>query len=106
MKTSKPVEVTIYFDLSEQGQREEIKQGRTGQREQSIDGKIQPEDVDLFKVDPQGVLSVEGRGNNNSMPTSIDELVTWVRKAKEDLEIEEQKRFERPRRKLDVKSED
>jgi hypothetical protein len=80
MKTGGPVKVTIHFRLSEQGQRGEIKRGRSGERDKSIEGKISPEDVDLFKVDSAGRLLAEG--SFDSMPT-IDELVRRARTSDE-----------------------
>jgi hypothetical protein len=42
------VNVTLCVQLSENGQRNEIKKGRSGKQEVLIKGRIPPDDVDLF----------------------------------------------------------
>jgi hypothetical protein len=66
------VNVTFCVQLSEDGQRNEIKKGRSGKLEVLIKGQIPPDDVDLFRVDADGRLVIEQR--HDSVPT-IDELI-------------------------------
>ena len=50
---TRKVKVTICVQLSERGQRNEIKNGRSGKPTVLVKGRISPEDVDLFKVDAE-----------------------------------------------------
>jgi hypothetical protein len=52
------VNVTFCVQLSEDGQRNEIKKGRSGKLEVLIKGQISPDDVDLFRVDADGRKAV------------------------------------------------
>ena len=51
------ISAKIRCTLSPQGQRNQIKKGKSGRRLQDIDIKIKAEDVDLFDVDEDGNLS-------------------------------------------------
>jgi hypothetical protein len=51
------ISAKIRCTLSPQGQRNQIKKGRSGRRLQNIDIQIKAEDVDLFDVDEDGNLS-------------------------------------------------
>jgi hypothetical protein len=51
------ISAKIRCTLSPQGQRNQIKKGRSGRRLQDIDIQIKAEDVDLFDVDEDGNLS-------------------------------------------------
>jgi hypothetical protein len=73
---TRKVNVTICVQLSERGQRNEIKKGRSGKPQVLIKGRISPEDVDLFKVDAEGRLFTEQR--HDSVLT-VDELVQAAR---------------------------
>ena len=67
------VNVTFCVQLSEDGQRNEIKKGRSGKLEVLIKGQISPDDVDLFRVDADGRLFIEQQ-RHDSVPT-VDELI-------------------------------
>ena len=69
---TRKVNVTICVQLSEKGQRNEIKKGRSGKPQVLVKGRISPEDVDLFKVDADGRLLTEQR--HDSVLT-VDELL-------------------------------
>ena len=57
-QSSKPsISAKIRCTLTPQGQRNQIKKGKSGRRLQEIDFQIKPEDVDLFDVDENGNLS-------------------------------------------------
>ena len=73
---TRKVNVTICVQLSEKGQRNEIKKGRSGKPKVLVKGRISPEDVDLFKVDADGRLFTEQR--HDSVLT-VDELVQAAR---------------------------
>ena len=73
---TRKVNVTICVQLSENGQRNEIKKGRSGKPKVLVKGRISPEDVDLFKVDADGRLFTEQR--HDSVLT-VDELVQAAR---------------------------
>jgi hypothetical protein len=73
---TRKVDVTICVQLSEKGQRNEIKKGRSGKPQVLVKGRISPEDVDLFKVDADGRLFTEQ--SHDSLPT-LDELVQAAR---------------------------
>jgi len=75
------VNVTFCVQLSENGQRNEIKKGRSGKQEVLIKGRIPPDDVDLFRVDADGRLFTEQR--HDSIPT-IDELIQGALAADEE----------------------
>jgi hypothetical protein len=51
------ISAKIRCTLSPQGQRNQIKKGKSGRRLQDIDIQIKAEDVDLFDVDEDGNLS-------------------------------------------------
>jgi hypothetical protein len=51
------ISAKIRCTLSPQGQRNQIKKGKSGRRLQNIDVHIKAEDVDLFDVDEDGNLS-------------------------------------------------
>jgi hypothetical protein len=51
------ISAKIRCTLTPQGQRNQIKKGKSGRRLQEIDIQIKPEDVDLFDVDEDGNLS-------------------------------------------------
>ena len=51
------ISAKIRCTLSPQGQRNQIKKGKSGRRLQNIDIQIKAEDVDLFDVDEDGNLS-------------------------------------------------
>src|SRR5437588_9625413 len=51
------ISAKIRCTLSPQGQRNQIKKGKSGRRLQDIDIQITAEDVDLFDVDEDGNLS-------------------------------------------------
>ena len=51
------ISAKIRCTLSPQGQRNQIKKGKSGRRLQNIDIEIKAEDVDLFDVDEDGNLS-------------------------------------------------
>jgi hypothetical protein len=51
------ISAKIRCTLTPQGQRNQIKKGKSGRRLQEIDMQIKPEDVDLFDVDEDGNLS-------------------------------------------------
>ena len=51
------ISAKIRCTLTPQGQRNQIKKGKSGRRLQEIDIQIKPEDVDLFDVDEEGNLS-------------------------------------------------
>jgi hypothetical protein len=51
------ISAKIRCTLTPQGQRNQIKKGKSGRRLQEIDIQIKPEDVDLFDVDEEGSLS-------------------------------------------------
>ena len=51
------ISAKIRCTLTPQGQRNEIKKGKSGRRLQEIDIQIKAEDVDLFDVDEDGNLS-------------------------------------------------
>ena len=74
--TTRKVNVTICVQLSENGQRSEIKKGRSGKPKVLVKGRISPEDVDLFRVDADGSLFTEQR--HDSVLT-VDELVQAAR---------------------------
>ena len=49
---------TITYKLTEAGQREALKRGLDGKAMQTLTGEISPEDVDFFKVDRDGSLTL------------------------------------------------
>ena len=51
------ISAKIRCTLTPQGQRNQIKKGKSGRRLQEIDIQIKAEDVDLFDVDEDGNLS-------------------------------------------------
>ena len=51
------ISAKIRCTLTPQGQRNQIKKGKSGRRLQEIDIQIKTEDVDLFDVDEDGNLS-------------------------------------------------
>ena len=51
------ISAKIRCTLTPQGQRNQIKKGKSGRRRQEIDIQIKTEDVDLFDVDEDGNLS-------------------------------------------------
>jgi hypothetical protein len=51
------ISAKIRCTLTPQGQRNQIKKGKSGRRLQEIDIQIKPEDVDLFDIDEDGYLS-------------------------------------------------
>jgi hypothetical protein len=51
------ISAKIRCTLTPQGQRNQIKKGKAGRRLQEIDIQIKHEDVDLFDVDEDGILS-------------------------------------------------
>jgi hypothetical protein len=51
------ISAKIRCTLTAQGQRNQIKKGKSGRRLQEIDIQIKTEDVDLFDVDEDGNLS-------------------------------------------------
>ena len=51
------ISAKIRCNLTPQGQRNQIKKGKSGRRLQEIDIQIKTEDVDLFDVDEDGNLS-------------------------------------------------
>ncbi len=51
------ISAKIRCTLTPQGQRNQIKKGKSGRRLQEIDIQIKAEDVDLFDVDEDGSLS-------------------------------------------------
>jgi hypothetical protein len=51
------ISAKIHCTLTPQGQRNQIKKGKSGRRLQEIDIQIKTEDVDLFDVDEDGNLS-------------------------------------------------
>jgi hypothetical protein len=51
------ISAMIRCTLTPQGQRNQIKKGKSGRRLQEIDLQIKPEDVDLFDVDEDGNLT-------------------------------------------------
>jgi hypothetical protein len=51
------ISAKIRCTLTPQGQRNQIKKGKSGRRLQEIDIQIKAEDVDLFDVDEEGNLS-------------------------------------------------
>jgi hypothetical protein len=73
---TRKVNVTICVQLSERGQRNEIKKGRSGKPKVLVKGRISPEDVDLFKVDADGRLFTE---HKHDAVLSVDELVRAAR---------------------------
>ena len=54
---SAKISAKIRCTLTPQGQRNQIKKGKSGRRLQEIDIQIKAEDVDLFDVDEEGNLS-------------------------------------------------
>ncbi len=75
------VNVTFCVQLSETGQRNEIKKGRSGKQEVLIKGRIPTGDVDLFRVDADGRLFTEQR--HDSIPT-VDDLIQGALAADEE----------------------
>jgi hypothetical protein len=51
------ISAKIRCTLTPQGQRNQIKKGKSGRRLQEIDIQIKAEDVDLFDIDEEGNLS-------------------------------------------------
>jgi hypothetical protein len=51
------ISAKIRCTLTPQGQRNQIKKGKSGRKLQEIDIKIKTEDIDLFEVDEDGNLS-------------------------------------------------
>jgi hypothetical protein len=51
------ISAKIRCTLTPQGQRNQIKRGKSGRRLQEIDIQIKAEDIDLFEVDEDGNLS-------------------------------------------------
>ena len=51
------ISAKIYCTLTPQGQKNQIKKGKSGRRLQEVDIQINTEDVDLFDVDEDGNLS-------------------------------------------------
>src|SRR5712692_7629860 len=51
------ISAKIRCTLTPQGQKNQIKKGRSGRRLQEVDIQIKAEDVDLFDVDEEGNLS-------------------------------------------------
>ena len=50
------ISAKIRCTLTPQGQKNQIKKGKSGRRLQEVDIQIKPEDVDLFDVDEDGNL--------------------------------------------------
>jgi hypothetical protein len=51
------ISAKIRYTLTPQGQKNQIKRGKSGRRVQEVDIQIKTEDVDLFDVDEDGNLS-------------------------------------------------
>jgi hypothetical protein len=73
---TRKVNVPICVQLSETGERNEIKKGRSGKPKVLVKERISPEDVDLLKVDADGRLFTEQR---HDAVLSVDELVHSAR---------------------------
>jgi len=68
------ITATVKYSLDKQGQRNEIKEGRSGHRQRIATVHIEAQDVDLFDTDDYGHLSCTFEGEFRAIPNEGDLL--------------------------------
>jgi hypothetical protein len=111
VETGKTITVTVYYRLSEQGQRAALLAGLPAQSEQSITGPVPVSGLDLCGITPEGeVISPANyrggapRWDLDAVPSSAAEALISMRR---DLEARksEQERLSLERRRRDAGTE-
>jgi hypothetical protein len=101
--SKKEISVVFRFSLSKKGQKDDLKSGGSGSRSQSAKISLPPGEIDLFEIDGDGCLFIDGDPEFDSIPNAQD-FVAKARDAKtlvEDIE-EARRRLRGERRKLKI----
>jgi hypothetical protein len=79
-RVNPPLTATITYCLSETGRERSVKSGGSGSYHRNVSGPIAPEEVTLFKVSPDGYISVVFNMMEFDKPPTFSTLLTHLRK--------------------------